>query len=68
MFWRFYAFFVLLCIPTYLFASFEIAEVMPNTSDDINFEYITLKNISSSSQSLSGYMLEDASGKRYTFT
>jgi hypothetical protein len=40
---------------------------MPNTLDDKNLEYITLKNISDSSQSLSGYTLADKS-KSYTFS
>lgn len=60
--------FLLLLVSKPLFASFEIAEVMPNTSDDSNLEYITLKNIQHTPQSLSGYTLKDASGKVYTFT
>jgi len=40
---------------------------MPNTTDDTNLEYISLKNISDVEQTLSGYILEDASGKQYIF-
>jgi hypothetical protein len=47
-------------------AFFEIVEVMPNTSDDKNLEYITLKNTSDTVQSLSGYILADKK-KEYLF-
>jgi hypothetical protein len=40
-------------------AFFEIIEVMPNTTDDKTLEYITLKNISPTAHSLSGYILSD---------
>lgn len=60
--------FLLLLVSKPLFASFEIAEVMPNTADDSSLEYITLKNLQHTPQSLSGYTLQDASGKAYTFT
>ncbi|NDK09455.1 lamin tail domain-containing protein [Candidatus Gracilibacteria bacterium] len=48
-------------------ASFEIAEVFPNTLDDKNLEYVTIKNNYQESKSLSGYTLEDISGKQYIF-
>lgn len=62
---------MLLClffVPTFGFGFFEIAEVLPNTNDDTNLEYITLKNLKNTPQTLSGYTLQDASGKTYTFT
>ncbi len=49
-----------------VYGFFEIAEVFPNTLDDKNLEYVTLKNISESEKSLSGYTLADKS-KSYTF-
>lgn len=47
-------------------AFFEIVEIMPNTIDDKNLEYITLKNTSDTSQSLSWYILADKK-KQYVF-
>ncbi|MDA9128977.1 hypothetical protein N9J72_00675 [Candidatus Gracilibacteria bacterium] len=38
---------------------FEIVEVFPNTIDDKNLEYITVKNTSEEVQSFSGYILAD---------
>jgi hypothetical protein len=48
-------------------ANFEIAEVFPNTVDDSNLEYITIKNNYEETKSLSGFILEDTSGKQFTF-
>jgi hypothetical protein len=48
-------------------AFFEIVEVMPNTLDDKNLEYIIIKNTSSQSQSLSWYTLADKK-KQYIFS
>ncbi len=49
------------------FASFEIIELMPNTLDDKNLEYIKIKNISEEFQNLQDYYIEDKSGKQYVF-
>lgn len=48
-------------------AFFEIVELMPNTIDDKSLEYVTLKNISDTQQSLSWYVLSDKK-KQYTFS
>ncbi len=48
-------------------ALFEISEVFPNTTDDKNLEYITLKNNYTETRSLSWYVLEDTAGKQYLF-
>lgn len=42
-------------------------EVMPNTIDDKNLEYFTIKNTSYGVKSLSGFILSDRSEKIYTF-
>ena len=47
-------------------ASFRIVEVLPNTIDDKNLEYVTLQNISNTSQTLSGFILADLK-KEYMF-
>jgi len=48
-------------------ADFKIVELMPNTQDDKNLEYITVKNISDTSRSLSWFTLSDLAGKKYIF-
>lgn len=42
-----------------------IDEVLPNTSDDANLEYIEIGNIDCLEINLSGYILRDASEKTY---
>jgi hypothetical protein len=46
---------------------FKIVEVMPNTINDKNLEYFTIKNTSYGVKSLSGFILSDRSEKIYTF-
>ena len=41
-------------------------EVLPNTADDANMEYINLINISCSMIDLGGVVISDLSGKAYT--
>ena len=41
---------------------------MPNTIDDSQLEYVTIKNLKTTPLSLSGFVLQDAQGKIYTFT
>lgn len=48
-------------------AWFNIVELMPNTIDDSNLEYIVILNNSDLSESLEWYYLQDASWKKYTF-
>lgn len=40
-------------------ANFHIVEVMPNTTDDKNLEYVVIQNTSSGTQSLSWFILSD---------
>ncbi len=46
-------------------SDFVIHELFPNTDDDANMEYISIKNDSSSWDSLNWYTLSDKSGKSY---
>lgn len=45
---------------------FTIYELMPNTDDDANMEYISIKNNSDKWESLNWFSLSDKSGKSYT--
>lgn len=59
---------IILCLCSQSYGSFQIVEVFPNTLDDKNLEYITIQNTSENTQSLSGYILSDASHKQYIFS
>lgn len=50
-----------------VFANICISEVLPNTIDDKNLEYIELHNSWTKDLSLSWYSLEDKSSKTYSF-
>ena len=51
-----------------VFSLFIFSEVLPNTIDDTNLEYIELYNSWSLELSLSWYMLKDKSWKQYIFS
>ena len=51
----------------YVFADVHISEVMPNTIDDKNLEYIELFNSWEENTSLSWYILSDLSWKEFVF-
>jgi hypothetical protein len=50
-----------------VFSELLFSEVLPNTDDDINLEYIELLNNSDSVIFLSGYILKDKSDKQFIF-
>lgn len=58
----------LLLFPSTLFARVVFVSLFPNTIDDAKLEYIEFRNTGCESMSLSGYTLEDASGKKYIFS
>lgn len=47
------------------FASVSFIEILPNTTDDTNLEYIDIVNTGCDPVALSGYILEDASGRQH---
>ncbi len=49
----------LLCIYTWVNAHFRIVEVLPNTIDDAQLEYITLQNICDTPWDIQDYILSD---------
>lgn len=49
-------------------ASFLFSEIMPNTEDDVNLEYLEIYNNSSETKSLSWYIFEDKSEKQFIFS
>lgn len=57
---------VFLC-PVSLWASIYLWQVLPNTTDDVRLESVTLRNTGCSPISLDGYSVEDISGKKYIF-
>ncbi len=64
---RYIASVLVLCIPVSLFAAVGIFRVLPNTADDATLEYIEFRNTGCSNVDITGYSIEDASKKRYTF-
>jgi len=54
--------------PAFSYADFQIVEVLPNTYNDHEEEYVIIKNISESEKSIEGISLEDATGKQYVFS
>ena len=50
------------------FSNFIIYEVLPNTDDDVNMEYISIKNNSSNWKSLDWYSISDKWWKTYNIT
>ncbi len=50
------------------FSNFIIYEVLPNTDDDLNMEYISIKNNSSNWKSLDWYSISDKWWKIYNIT
>lgn len=59
--------FFLLSLPWVIFARVVISSLFPYTIDDTNLEYIEIRNTGCENLSLSWYILEDASGKKYIF-
>ena len=64
---RLFLVFLLCSIFIRSYGFFEITEVMPNTVDDKNLEYVSVYNNSDISQNLQGYYIEDTSWKTYIF-
>ncbi len=66
-FQKFFLAFLLLSLPWALFARMVFSSLFPYTVDDTNLEYIEIRNTGCDTVSLSWYILEDASGKKYIF-
>ncbi len=50
-----------------VFTNLKFSELLPNTDDDVNLEYIELHNSWDLVLSLSGYLLKDKSWKEFVF-
>jgi hypothetical protein len=48
-------------------ADLKLMEILPNTTDDKNLEYIELYNTSSSNLIIENYYIKDKSDKKYIF-
>lgn len=65
-FLKIFIFCIVIFLPSTCLGFFQIVEILPNTTDDKNLEYITIQNISQTPQTLSGFIIADLK-KEYTF-
>jgi len=59
--------FLYISLINYVFSAIYISEIMPNTIDDVNLEYIELTNSWNNIEYLNSYILKDKSQKEFIF-